>query len=137
MIERNVLITKKYILAHQKSIVLSKFFRQKLRRKNFLIVGKWKWLKKQNMTERDALITKKHILDIKISIFMIEIFSCEIEVKTISLKLANRIGKKCRIWRTAMRWSPKTTFWPIKKSIFKIEIFSSQIDMIKFLENWK
>ena len=62
MIERDALITKKYILAHQKSIVLSKFFRHKLRRKNFFKVGKYQWLKKQNMTERDALITKKHIL---------------------------------------------------------------------------
>ena len=74
MIERDALITKKYILAHQKSIVLSKFFRHKLRRKNFFKVGKWKWLKKQNMIERDALITKKYILAHQKSIVLSRFF---------------------------------------------------------------
>ena len=54
------------------------------------------WLKMQNMTQRDALITKNFILAIKKSFFYLEIFSSE-NVKKISLKLENRIGKKCRI----------------------------------------
>ena len=36
-----------------------------------------------------------------------------------------------------MRWSRKTIFEPIKKSNFKIEIFWSEIEVKKFLWNWK
>ena len=36
-----------------------------------------------------------------------------------------------------MRWSQETIFKPIKKSNFKIEIFWSEIEVKKFLWNWK
>ena len=44
------------------------------------------------MTQRDVLITKHYILAHQKSISKIEIFSSEIEVKKISLKLENRIA---------------------------------------------
>ena len=61
----------------------------------------------------------------------------EIEVKKISLKFENRIIYKCRMWLSVVRWLRKTIFEPTKKSIFKIEIFWSDIEVKKFLWNWK
>ena len=46
----------------------------------------------QNMTQLDALIKKNYILAQQKSIFKIEMFSSEIEVKKLSLKLKNTIG---------------------------------------------
>ena len=54
------------------------------------------------------------------------------------MKLENRIGYKCRIWLSGIRWSRKTIFEHIKKSIFKIEIFLSEVAVKKIsliLEN--
>ena len=45
-----------------------------------------------DMTQRGPPITKNYILAIRKSIFNIEIFSPEIEVKKIFLKLENRNG---------------------------------------------
>ena len=43
------------------------------------------------MTQRVALITKKYLLAHQKSIFKMEIFSLEIEVKKIPLKMENKI----------------------------------------------
>ena len=58
-------------------------------------------------------------------------------MKKISLKFENRIIYKCRMWLSVVRWLRKTIFEPTKKSIFKIEIFWSEIEVKKFLWNWK
>ena len=52
---------KLYFSPSKNQFLRSKFFRQKLRLKNFFEIGKSKWLKMQNMTQRDALITKNYI----------------------------------------------------------------------------
>ena len=49
------------------------------------------------MTQRDAQIAKNYISPIKKSIFNVEIFSSEIKVKKISVKLENTLAQKCRI----------------------------------------
>ena len=63
MTQRDPLITKKYILVCWKINFSDRnFFVTNLGEKNFFKIGKWNWLKMQNMTQRDALIAKRYIL---------------------------------------------------------------------------
>ena len=49
-----------------------------------------------HMAQRDALITKKNLLAVEKIIFKDRNCSHEIEVKKISLKLGNKIGKNAK-----------------------------------------
>ena len=63
MTQRDPLIVKNFILAHQKiNFKKRNFFVRNWGEKNFFKIGNQNYLIMQNMTQRDALITKNYIL---------------------------------------------------------------------------
>ena len=92
MIERDALITKKYILANQKINFIIEIFSSEVEAKKFLQI--WKIELAKNVEYDSAWCAeheKRYFNPSKNSILKIQISSLEIDLKKISLKLEYRI----------------------------------------------
>ena len=138
MIQRDPRITKNYTWAHQKiSFQERNFLVTNWGEKNFLEIGKYTWLQMQNMTQRGPLITKNYIWAHQ----KINFKNRNILVRNWGQKNFFEIGKskwpKMQNMTQRDALITKNYIWAHQKIKFKIEIFWSEIEVKKFLWNWK
>ena len=102
---------KLYLSKSKNQLLGAKFFGQKLRWKKF--PWNWKIELGKNAVYDSAWCANHEKLYLSPSINQIlrsKFFGQKLRLKKISLNLENRIGQKCRIWLSVVRWLRKTIF---------------------------